>query len=694
MNRKALLPVVMILLVSMILSACAKATSTVEPTQLPSPTEAAAQTIAPSPTEAEVAVMACPEVTGTNMMGLESDWPGQFELIEFETKVDCELVFSGNPLFADQPPVEERLPDQPLVVIPYEEIGTYGGKLRGTSFAPESGTSDILSWRHVNLVRYSDDLQTIVPDVATSWEWNEDYTEITFTLRKGHKWSDGKPFTVDDILFWWEDIKLNTNLTPELPGYFMYGGEPLEIEKNDDVTFTVSFNAPSSGFLVWVAHSYIQPWQPKHFLSQFHLDYNPDANELAEEDGYDDWVALFRSYYHDWKDSYHRLGVPTLESHVLAEETTEIRRVVANPYYYKVDTAGQQLPYVNEHYESFIADKEVTNLKIIAGEVDLKIQGIDVISYPVYKENEGRGNYAVQLPPSGFGQGVIYILNVTHKDQVTREIFSDVRFKQALSLALDREEINEVAYLGLAKPMQGLPADPVTLPFVTEEMATYMIEQDLAQANALLDEMGLEKNADGWRLRSDGKVLTIYMEYCQQGGPALVHELVKEYWEALGVKVELKEVSTEVYRTRTLQNDHDLAVWVNDNTAAPTLIGDPQRFYPPFVTGLAHFTGGPWYAWWQSGGTEGEEPPDWAKDMRDLALEFGGAMPYGDEWMDLGAQLVQMHLDQMIGIGTVGESPAPVIVHNRLGNTPELSAALWDYYWWYPFRIDQYFIKE
>ena len=688
MNKQVLRIAAVILMVSLVLSACAKATPTEEPTQIPSPTEA------PLPTEPLVEEKKCLAVTVANMMGLESDWPQQFELAEFETKADCELAYTGNPLFNDLPPVGERLPEEPLVVVPYEDVGSYGGRLNGVSFAPESGTSDILSWRHVNLVRYSDDLQTIVPDVATSWEWNDDFTQITFTLRKGHKWSDGAPFTVDDILFWWEDIKLNPDLTPELPGYFIFGGEPMKFEKIDDTTFAISFNAPAPGFLVWVAHSYIQLWQPKHFLSQFHIEYNSAANDLAEEDGYDDWVGLFRSYYHDWKDSYHRLGVPSLESHVLSEETTEIRILVANPYYFKVDTAGQQLPYINEHYESFITDKEVINLKIIAGEIDLKMQAVDLMSYSVYKENEATGNYTVQLPPAGFGQGVVYILNVTHKDLVLREILADVRFKQALSLAINRDEINEVAYLGLALPMQGLPADPATVPFVTDEMASYMTDFNPDEAAAMLDEMGLEKNAEGWRLRPDGEVVTIYMEYAQQGGPVLVHELVKEYWEAIGVKVELKEVSTEAYRTRTLQNDHDLSVWVNDNTAAPTLIGDPQRFYPPFITGLAHFTGGPWYEWWQSGGTEGEEPSSWAIQMRDLALEWTSLLPYSNEWFDLGAQLVQLHLDNMLAIGTVGSSPGPVIVHNRLGNTPQLSVALWDYYWQFPFRVDQFFIQE
>jgi len=690
-----------IVLVALVLGACAKATPTVAPTKAPTvaPTKAA-------PTEVPTEEAACPASTVADPKGVPpGKWPQQYELAEYEELTGCKLTFSENPRIAELnaelnpdselPPVEERLPEEPLVVQPYEEIGKYGGQLRGVSFAPESGTSGILSWRHVNLVRWSDDLKTIVPDVAKSWEWNKDFTEITFHLRKGHKWSDGEPFTVDDILFWYEDIQLNKDLFPEVRSIWVYGGEPMKIEKIDDVTFKIHFAEPAPGFLTLMATTYIQPFQPKHFLKQFHIKYNPKANDLAKEQGYEDWLGLFRSYYHDWKDSYHRLGVPTLESHVLVEETTEHRRFVANPYYFKVDTAGQQLPYIDEHYETFIAEKEVHILKFIAGEIDLKMQGLDLASYPVYKENEDEGGYTVQMAPAGLGGGIFFCFNITHPDPVKRAIFSDIRFKKAMSLAIDREEINKTIYLGLAKPMQALPADPLSCPFVEPEMETYLIEYDPEKANALLDEMGLtERDANGFRLRPDGKTLAINYIYCQQSAPPLIHQLIKRYWEAVGVKVDLKEVTSEVYRANTLRNEHDLQVWHNDGTSAVMLIADPQRLYPPFATGLSHFTGGPWYDWWKSNGAEGEEPPEDMKRLRDLALQFHSVEPFSDEWMELGKQIVQIHLDHLITIGTVGDVPMPVIISNRLGNVPKYTCAVWDYYWHWPFRVCQFYFKE
>jgi len=153
--------------------------------------------------------------TVSDLKGIKTEFPQQIELADYEKQIGKKLAFSGNPLFTakvkkgELPPLAQRLPQEPLVVLPYDNVGKYGGKLRGMAIAYESGTSEILAWRHVNLVRFKDDGRTIVPNVAKSWQWNDDYTEITFVLRKGHKWSDGAPLNADDVLFYFEDIIYN-----------------------------------------------------------------------------------------------------------------------------------------------------------------------------------------------------------------------------------------------------------------------------------------------------------------------------------------------------------------------------------------------------------------------------------------------------------------------------------------------------
>ena len=203
------------------------------------------------------------------------------------TEFDARLVEYGFLPEGDLPPLEERLPEEPLVVVPYDEIGQYGGRISGASVAPEAGNSEWLSVRHVNLLRFADDLQTIVPNMAKSFEWNDDYTELTVTLRKGHKWSDGQPFTTEDIVFWWDDIIMNTDLYPEVPSFWVYGGEPMQVEAVDDVTVKFKFAAPAPAFTTLIATTYTHEWAPKHFLMDKHITYNPNADEEAKAEGFE-----------------------------------------------------------------------------------------------------------------------------------------------------------------------------------------------------------------------------------------------------------------------------------------------------------------------------------------------------------------------------------------------------------------------
>jgi len=627
-------------------------------------------------------------------MGLEGEWPQQFELAEFEELAGCELAFSENPLFEGRglPPIEQRLPEEPMIVQPHEEIGTYGGTIRGIAKGLESGTSEIISWRFVSAVRMADDFQTIVPNVLKSYEWNDDYTELTWMLRKGHKWSDGEPFTADDILFWWEDIMLNEELTSNIPEQWVFGGAPAEFEKIDDITVKITFADPAPGLLTYLSVRPYAPWACKHFLKEFHIDYNADANDLAKAEGYDSWADLFRSYWNKWDDAMNRPELPTLNSHVLLEEpTTEHRIFVPNPYYFKVDTTGQQLPYINEIYETFIPDYQVMVLKIVAGEADAKTQTLELRSAPLLKENEAKGNYTLHLTGQGKGN-VLYAFNRTSEDPVLREIFSDVRFNQAMSLAINREEISDLLFLGMAKPMQAVPHPSVS--FMEPEMVTYMTEYDPDQANALLDEMGLEIGADGWRQRPDGQPLIIFFEYCQQAGPVEIHELVKDYWETVGVQIRLKELSTEAWRARVAANEQDIAVWHTDYGLEPQLIAAPYQLYPPFGPGTDQLLGVTWRDWYTTDGESGEEPPDDVKRLFELAEQFKTQLPGSDEYLAIGKEMVQIHLDNLFLIGTVGLAPKALVVSNRLGNTGAYVVGRTDYFYAYPYRGDQWFFKE
>ena len=655
----------------------------------------------------------CPAVTVTDMGGLDSAFPQQFELAEFQAAADCTLTVQDNPAIVelnarisgnpDLPPVVERLPDEPLVVAPYESIGQYGGVLNGLSNATEAGTSDMLSLRHVNLVRYSDDLQTIVPNVAKSWLWNDDYTQLTITLRKGHKWSDGAPFTAADIKFWYEDLILNDDIYPETPSRWLFEGQPMQVDTPDETTVVFTFPVPAPGILNRFAVDYGQPFQPKHFLARYHIAHNPDADALAQERGKEGWVELLTEYYgaSDWKDvpsplidDFDSQVAPTLESHILVEESAQGRVAVANPYFHMVDTAGHQLPYINVIDETYVPDKEVRNLKITNGDVDYKQQATYIEDFPLYKENEEQGNYTVDLAP-GLGETVFYAFNTTHKDEGLREIFNMVEFRQAMSLALDRDEINDVVYLGQGTPEQSAPVEHRTVSFVTDAHLTAFIAYDPEQAKALLDGIGLvDKDGDGLRDRLDGGTLAIRLQYSNQGAPVRMHELAAGYWRDIGVRVDLKEVTSDEYRAQAGNNDLDMTAWRNDNTSGATVSQTPWKFVPPFGGYFNPGTGWGWAAWHKSDGAEGIEPPAVVKSLYPLADRFLQAPLGSDESNTIGTQLVDIHVDNLWKIGTVGGILAPVVHHNSIGNFPKMTAKTYDYYWSYPYRAHQWYFTE
>jgi len=607
------------------------------------------------------------------------------------------FAFNENPMFAEKvkkgelPPVEERLPKEPFVVTPYDEIGKYGGTLRGISISYESGTSEIMAWRHVNMVRFDDDCSTIVPNVAKEWRWNDDFTEILFRLREGHRWSDGEPFTVDDVVFWMDDIILNNEIHKATPS--PWGSVGSSVEKIDEITVKFKFEKPFTGLLYYLGGggSYFVPWAPKHFFEQYHIKYNPNANEEAIAKGFDNWVQQFTSYWNKWKDaivsSAYGLEVPTLGSHILLKEPTTTRRVfVANPYYFKVDTAGNQLPYIDYHDERFL-EKQLWPLEIMNGNVDQKAQNMPLNIYPVLKEDEKKGDYTLQLPLGMVGP--TFIFNMTDKDPVLRKIYGDVRFRYAMSLAINRDEVNETLFLGLGTPEQALPQN---VPYVTEEDKKFMTEYDPERANKLLDEMGLKKGADGIRMRSDGKPLTILWEYTLQyvWSPEFP-ALISEYWQDVGVNVLLKEINTQLSRDKQKSNTLDItSEWMAPYE--PSMISSPQLFVVPYAS-FWPIMGTPWMDWKTSDGKSGEEPPSWVKRLWEIADEFKTTVPGSERYMELGKEMIALNFENLVVIGTLGEIPLITVVNNRMGNVPEWKVNTTYYGYAYPYRADQWYIK-
>lgn len=658
----------------------------------------------------------CPAITVADMQGVAAGaHPQQFDLAEFTSAAGCAMEFAENPAIGDLngmirgngalPAVADRLPAEPLVVVPYDSIGQYGGTLDALSNATESGTSDFLSVRHVNLFRYSDDLQTVVPNVAKSWQWNDDFTQLTVTLRAGHKWSDGSPFTAADVVFWYDNLMMDTNVIAEPKGYALAGGEPMKVEALDDTTVQFTLAAPKPGLLETFAFTYVQPYQPRHFFAQFHpaLDDNADAN--AQALGYENGYELIKAYYgnSDWMDTpspmltagdklagLPRDTMPTLESHILVHETTEGRHYVANPYFFQVDTAGNQLPYISEMDEIYVGDEEVRILKLINGEVDYKSQAINLNSVPVLLENQEKGGFTVDVKPGISSPTIAF--NVTAEDEAKRAVFNDVRFREAMSVAIDRDQLNEVVSFGLGTPVQYTGFVPLP-DYIDASWESHMIGFDPERAKALLDEMGLvDADGDGDRDLPNGDPLVLDWQFSTQSASAQLVELIAQNWTDVGVTTTIKEVTSDEFRAAQSTNTLDLSMWLKGEPAG-SILGDGLHWLPPFDSYFDVRTGMLWAEYISSDGANGVEPPAWVGELAQHLAAYQASEPGTDASKAAAAKMVEIMTSQVLFIGTVN-APAPIYRSNNLHNFTEFKTQSYEFYRTYPYRPAQWYLTE
>lgn len=658
----------------------------------------------------------CPAVSVADMKGVSAGaFPQQFELAEFEGLANCTLEFAANPDAAalharlqgskDLLPLADRLPAEPLVVAPYEQIGTYGGTLDMLSNATESGTTDMMSVRHVNLVRYSDDLTTIVPNVAKSWKWNDDYTQLTFNLRKGHKWSDGEPFGARDVKFWYDNLAIDTKVRENTKDYVLVGGEPMEVVVIDEVTVQFNLPSPKPGLLSHFAQSYAQGFQPMHFLGQFHPDVDANADANAKALGFETGYSVIAAYYggSDWMDTPTPMlahpelvgampfgAAPTLESHNVISETTEGRHYVANPYFFQVDTAGNQLPYISELDELFVGESEVRLLKLVNAEVDYKTQALNLDYAPLLLENQEKGNFTVTLEPEISMS--TFSFNVTSEDMGKREAFGDLRFRQAMSVAINREEVNTAAYFGLGKAEQYVGFSPAP-DFINDELLHSYAQFDPDMAKALLDEMGMvDTDGDGMRELPNGEALVLNLQVATQNISIKVVELVSQDWKNVGINSTVKEVTTDEYRSAQSANQLDVTMYGKGMPAA-VILGTSTLWVPPYDTYFDLRTAMLWGEYVESDGASGVKPPAYAYSMMDDINAFQAAVIGSDVSNEIGARMVKTMVDNLLFIGTV-KAVLPVYHSNNLHNFPEFKAQTGSFLRAYPYRGSQWYLTE
>ncbi len=658
----------------------------------------------------------CPGVTVADMMGVGAGaFPQQYELTEFQSLGNCTVEFSANPDAAalnarilgnpELPALADRIPSEPLILAPYDSIGKYGGTLDALSNATESGTSDFMSIRHVNLVRYSDDLSTIVPNVAKGWKWNDDFTQLTFFLREGHKWSDGSPFGARDVKFWYDNLALDSNVREKPKDYVLVGGERMEVVVVNDTTVQFNLPSPKPGLLSHFANHYAQAFQPMGFLGRYHPDIDPNADANAQADGFENGYDAIKAYYgnSDWMDTatpylnHPQLvanlpagTVPTLESHIIVAESTEGRHLVANPYFFQVDTAGNQLPYISEQDELFVGESEVRLLKLINSEVDYKSQALNLDFAPMLLEGQEKGNFTVELKPEI--ALATFAFNVTSEDMEKRKVFGDLRFRQAMSVAINRDEINEVVYFGLGRAQQYTGFSP-TPDFVTPEVEQSYAQFDPDLANKLLDEVGMvDTNGDGIRELPNGDPLVLNLQVATQAMSIKLVELVGQNWKDVGIDSTVKEVTTDEFRSAMSANQLDVTMYGKSQPLA-VILGVSELFQPPFDNYFNLRTGMLWGEYVDTDGASGVKPPQYVYDMMDDINAFQGEIAGTDASNTVGARLVKTMVDNLLFIGTV-KAVAPIYHNNDLKNFTEFQTQSYAYYRTYPYRPTQWYLDE
>lgn len=593
------------------------------------------------------------------------------------------------------PPASERIPQEPLVVDLAAKgriLGKQGGTLR-TLVSRSKDIRQMVVYGYARLVGY-DENYALKPDILRDLVVEED-RKFTLHLRRGHRWSDGAPFTSADFQYWWEDVIGNKEITPSGPPEWMtVDGELGSVTFPDAHTVVFEWSAPNPKFLPLLAQA--SPpfiYRPAHYLKQFHLDY-ADPDFLFQEilkARVKSWAAL-----HNRRDNMYKFDnpdQPTMQPWLNATGKPTSRNLfVRNPYFHRIDKSGTQLPYIDV-VQMTVVGSGLVAAKTNAGEVDLQARGLDFRNVAILKKGEADGGkYRTLLWGNGAASQIAIYPNLNFADPVWRDVMRDVRFRRALSLGIDRRMINRALYFGLAQEggMTALARSPL---FNPDDLAAWST-MDINHANRLLDEMGLtERTGNGLRKLPDGRPMEFVVETAgerQEEENALT--IIADTWRDLGIRLIMRPLDRDILRNRIYAGTGMAAVWYGWDNGLPRAETSPQYLAP---TQQEFFAWPKWGQYYQTKGQAGEAP-DMEAPKRLLQLEWDWAHTSDPaERKAIWTEMLDIHAQQQFAIGILSGAPQPVVVSNRLRNVPE--NGIWAYDPGAHFgihRIDEFFFDD
>jgi peptide/nickel transport system substrate-binding protein len=566
----------------------------------------------------------------------------------------------------------ERIPRDPAVA-ELESIGRPGGELRMLMASPKD-TRLMCVYGYARLVAYTPSL-ALVPDILENVEVEAERS-FTLRLRHGHKWSDGKPFSAEDFRYWFEDIAQNETLSPAgLPVQLAPNGEKPRFEVIDGQTVRYSWSRPNPLFLPALAGpDPVFIYAPAHYLKQFHAKYadKEKLNALIKEMGVRNWGSLQHKmgsmYRNDNPD------LPSLEPWILKTRPPAERIVFErNPYYYRIDGAGHQLPYIDRVVLT-TANSRIIPAKTGAGESDLQARYLSFYDYTLLKAGEEENGYRVRLWRTGPGSQLALYPNLNVNDDVWRRVTRDLRFRRALSLAIDRHEINQAIYFGLAIEGQNtvLPQSPLYRPQYRTAAAQY----DLAEANRLLDEVGLKRGSDGLRHLPDGRIADIVIENSGESSEKSdVLELIRDSWRELGIRLFTRPMQLTLFRRRVFAGETLMSLDKGIENGLATADMSPHEFAP---TAQHQLEWPKWGQFMETNGTAGERPdmPE-AVRLKELYHAWLSAAD-SEEHARIWHEMLEIWAAQTFTIGIIAGVQQPVVVNGKLRNVPEGGMYNWD----------------
>ena len=660
MNRKPIVTLLsMILILTFVLTSCAQPTAT----PVPAPTKAPAPAATQPPAPTAVTATKAPAPTAAPTAAPASKYK--------EAPILADQVKAGR-----LPAVDQRLPEKPYVITA-PEVGQYGGVWR-RGFTVPSDRNGLIRVVNDGLVRFSIDGGSVEMKYAESVTPNDKFTEWTIKLRKGSKWSDGKPFTADDIMFWYKDVVNNKDLSPAIPSWLVNKDQSqVKVEKVDDVSVKFTFATPYTLFLPEIAQKdagdkNYPMFLPAHYLKQFHASYADKAtlDKLVADAKLKTWGELF----YDKQDQFNNPDRPVMSAWMATNRYSEqIFVLKRNPYYVGVDQAGNQLPYIDEVQVKFFADAAALNLAAIAGELDEQERHINLQNYPVLKEEEKKsGKYTIYLWSSTGGDEAGLVFNLTYaKNPELLAMWTQLDFRKAVSYAINRKEIQESLFLGTGEPRMGIVKKGHPY-YPGDEWAYKYTEYKPDEANKILDALGYTKrDAEGYRLLPSGKrvgfeisATTTPLNFVQ---PA---ELIRADLKKVGIWVDLQQRERDLHFQMRQANELQAEVWNQDS--AGTMFSGSTKFDIRLPI-YGNLTYGPlWKTWYDTNGKEGVEPPAPWKKIVELQDEAKAATPARQT--QIAQEINKIWVDNLYDIGTVGltaRDQGVAVVAKNLRNVPK-----------------------